>query len=590
MAWQELAVAVVVDAVLAVALYQWIRRGGKQRRDIFLGTVPLAVLFTVPLFGMGQWYALVLLVAMVLAPVAYLLMVRHIRSLSWAMPLIVLLGGTALVALVALELISGEMMLAGLAGLVIAPYLVAATMFFLEARRRRGVGQRRLIWTAINGIVTAVLLFTSFAEFGLAQAFEATTFVQAAFAASFVMGFTTPRFVRAQWRALEFRRFVEATQDDPDKHLTDRLETMRAAAASVVEADAVFLLEEDDERALCVTHDDPFPEDSDIAWDLLEASGSEVVQLHGWTVLGLHAPDQPRRALVICLSKSRLFPGEDDDMLELLANEIAARFKEAAYRHVEQQGRLAAEELAKFRSEFLRAVAHEIANPLSPIKMQMSILRRNYAQEAPRPFERIDRSVDRIEALIRDISTIARLGTAGMHLGVEEVDLSSEVQGAVDAYEDIGREAGCEVVADVEAGIILPADGLRIRQVIDNLLSNAIKYSPDGGKVDVRLRQRGGLAEIQIRDEGLGMDADQLARLFSTYGRVHTEVAPQIAGTGMGLYIARQLARLHGGDLSAHSNGPGTGTLFTLSLPLEGPPDEVEAADRPPMPGVRAQE
>jgi signal transduction histidine kinase len=111
------------------------------------------------------------------------------------------------------------------------------------------------------------------------------------------------------------------------------------------------------------------------------------------------------------------------------------------------------------------------------------------------------------------------------------------------------------------------ADPERLATIVTNLVDNAVKYSPAGGEVRIKLGCADGTALVQVRDEGIGIGADDQAKLFTRFGRVVTPDSQDIAGTGLGLYLSRELARLHGGDITVDS-APGRGSTFTLSLPV----------------------
>jgi signal transduction histidine kinase len=111
------------------------------------------------------------------------------------------------------------------------------------------------------------------------------------------------------------------------------------------------------------------------------------------------------------------------------------------------------------------------------------------------------------------------------------------------------------------------ADRNRLNTILVNLLDNALKYSPDGGSVQCVLDRQDGIASVAIADEGLGISPEDLPRLFSRFGRIVTPDNSHIPGTGLGLYLARELARMHGGDIVVASE-PGRGSVFTLKMPV----------------------
>jgi signal transduction histidine kinase len=120
-------------------------------------------------------------------------------------------------------------------------------------------------------------------------------------------------------------------------------------------------------------------------------------------------------------------------------------------------------------------------------------------------------------------------------------------------------------------------DGERVKTIVSNLVSNAIKYSPGGGAVEVDVVNRGGIARVSVRDQGLGIAKDDLPVLFTRFGRVSTPETDHLPGTGLGLYLGRQLARLHGGEITVVSD-PGRGSTFTLHLPVS---EVAKAGTRP---------
>jgi signal transduction histidine kinase len=168
--------------------------------------------------------------------------------------------------------------------------------------------------------------------------------------------------------------------------------------------------------------------------------------------------------------------------------------------------------------------------------------------------------------LIEEMIEAARLEEGGVTVRAVDADLR-----------DITREAAEAVTPLVDAKhrleVDLPDRRVRVRvdpdrtkTIIANLLSNAIKYSPDGGEVTCQVRSRGGVARVTVTDEGLGISREDLATLFTRFGRVITPQTEHLKGTGLGLFLARQLARLQGGDITVASV-EGKGSTFTLQLP-----------------------
>jgi two-component system sensor histidine kinase SenX3 len=173
--------------------------------------------------------------------------------------------------------------------------------------------------------------------------------------------------------------------------------------------------------------------------------------------------------------------------------------------------------------------------------------------------------LDEMARLVDQMLDTARLEDSQLHLDVEPLDLGDLAAAAV------ARTPGSahhRVVFDREdAPLICVADAARVLTTIANLLDNAVKYSPRGGEVRCTARREGGMAAVSVCDEGIGLDEAGMALLFTRFGRVPSRATAGIPGTGLGLYLARETARRHGGDVTVAAQ-PGAGSTFTLTLPL----------------------
>jgi signal transduction histidine kinase len=173
--------------------------------------------------------------------------------------------------------------------------------------------------------------------------------------------------------------------------------------------------------------------------------------------------------------------------------------------------------------------------------------------------------LDEIGRMVDQMLDTARLDDSCLHLDLQVADLGRVVDDAFASLRPSPRHtAVLEVPADPLPCVIDPE---RVTTVLHNLLANAVKYSPAGGEVRCTVRREGGVAQVSVRDQGMGIDAEGLSLLFTRFGRVPTPATRGIPGTGLGLYVSRELARRHGGDLSVESR-PGEGSTFTLTLPL----------------------
>jgi len=231
------------------------------------------------------------------------------------------------------------------------------------------------------------------------------------------------------------------------------------------------------------------------------------------------------------------------------------------------------------REQFLSIVSHELRTPLTPLKalaqLVRSRMRRSQTQGAELDMESLDRNlaaierqVDRMNGLVNDLLSVSRAERGSLSMERVPYDLAVLVREVVERYVDATLEEGRYVFA-VEAPASVPARGdqSRVEQLLMNLVGNAVKYSPTGGPIKVRLVTHDRTAEISITDAGIGIPADEIAKLGHPFvrgaGRANT-----FAGMGVGLYVARIVAEAHAGSLVLESDGDGKGTTVRVKLPL----------------------
>jgi signal transduction histidine kinase len=219
-----------------------------------------------------------------------------------------------------------------------------------------------------------------------------------------------------------------------------------------------------------------------------------------------------------------------------------------------------------FKTQLLRFISHEIANPLSPLKVQVSLLRDGHAKDPERAWNAIDRSIGRLESLSRDVRLMALAETRRIVQSTTVGDLVPRVSSSVQAHQAVAAQRGVQLRAELpQYPLAVPVDGERFDQVVDNLLSNALKFTPAGGAIDVKAwRAPGGWAVVEVRDSGAGMTPEQQARLFSAFGRPQGSTTP---GLGLGLYLCKAIVDGHGGRITATSEGAGQGSRFRVELP-----------------------
>jgi PAS domain S-box-containing protein len=223
------------------------------------------------------------------------------------------------------------------------------------------------------------------------------------------------------------------------------------------------------------------------------------------------------------------------------------------------------EELSHLKNQFLNMIAHELRNPMTPIMLQLQLLRMGQLPTQARTVDLLERSMGRLNLLVQQLNDVARLETGRLQLQKEPIDLVEVVREAVENHVLAAQEQGVALEFAGGDRFMVDSDPQRLMQVIVNLLTNAIKFTPKGGRVFVRAARSGGEALVSVEDTGLGLTADQRQRLFQPFSQVH-----QIAksGSGLGLYISKSIIEANGGRIWVESPGPARGAVFTFALPL----------------------
>lgn len=220
------------------------------------------------------------------------------------------------------------------------------------------------------------------------------------------------------------------------------------------------------------------------------------------------------------------------------------------------------------KDEFISILSHELRNPLGAISNAALLLRERIGDGESAPAARLlCRQVEQMRRLLDDLLDVARINRGLMELQCEPQDLRLCVQNAIEANAHLVEQAGQTLdVALPSSPVVLAADGARITQVVSNLINNATKYAGPGATIQTVVEPSGEGAVIVVRDDGVGIAPELLPHLFD---RFQTERHDQrgIQGLGLGLWISQTLARLHGGTLTAASDGPGRGAEFRLALP-----------------------
>ncbi len=230
-----------------------------------------------------------------------------------------------------------------------------------------------------------------------------------------------------------------------------------------------------------------------------------------------------------------------------------------------------AKEASHLKDEFLATVSHELRNPLAPILTWTQLLRSGTLDKdkADRGLEVIERNVASLSELIDDLVDVSRVVSGKFRLDVRPIDLTPVIRAAVESQRPASdaKQIRLQLVLDERAGTI-SGDSERLQQVMGNLLSNAIKFTPKGGSVHVTLGRAESHVEMGVSDTGMGIEASFLPHVFEPFQQAMDGSMRRHGGLGLGLSIVRHIVELHGGEVSAESDGTGKGSTFTVKLPL----------------------
>jgi signal transduction histidine kinase len=292
----------------------------------------------------------------------------------------------------------------------------------------------------------------------------------------------------------------------------------------------------------------------------------------GATRLGVLAADDPKNWMG--------FSEEDAWILRLAAFAAGLVWQiKTSERHVRALGDTEAdrlrehiermESMEKMKADFLKLASHELRGPIGIVRGYYSMMSDGSLDQngIARALPVIGRKLDDMNALVTEMLEAARLDEGLTHLDREAHDLRSIVVAAVTAIQAQVLPSQSLVTRAPREPIMVDVDAGRVVTILRNLLDNALKFSPNGGEVRCSVSVSGDTARVHVVDHGLGIPPEQMHQLFIRFSRVVTTDNSHISGTGLGLYLSRELARLHGGDITVTSK-LGAGTRFVLSLPL----------------------
>lgn len=237
---------------------------------------------------------------------------------------------------------------------------------------------------------------------------------------------------------------------------------------------------------------------------------------------------------------------------------------------------------ARQKDEFIATLAHELRNPLVPLRTGLDLLMQMPGLLPPvdpggagpkkvdvtgRTLAAMNRQLEHIVRLIDDLLDVSRISSGVFELKFEKIDVAGLVQNAVETAQVLVQQKQLALTVNTPSFLEAVVDPTRVAQIVGNLLHNASKFTPARGTITIDLEEREGDFVVRVTDSGVGIPADQLERVFEMFARIDNKASSSDRGAGIGLALARRLAQMHGGNLTVSSQGQGLGATFTLRIP-----------------------
>jgi PAS domain S-box-containing protein len=276
------------------------------------------------------------------------------------------------------------------------------------------------------------------------------------------------------------------------------------------------------------------------------------------------------RVVDVYLSLSASKSEDESDRLNLIVTDLSALLDA-------QSGRDRAEQESQAKDEFMAMLAHELRNPLSAISAAVQVLEASNGQDAPalRARSIIGRQVHHLARLVDDLLDVGRVVTGKIALERRPIDFADLVHRAVAVCGERQNDQRLEINSQP---VWIEGDLVRMEQIVNNIVGNAVKYTPGGGSIRVRVATEGGDAVLRVEDNGYGIAPELLPRVFDLFVQGERTLDRAQGGLGIGLTLVRRLVELHGGTVSAFSEGPGRGSTFTVRLPRVSAPQNTQAS------------
>ena len=471
------------------------------------------------------------------------------------------------------------------------------------ARASYGVTRQRMRAVAAGsyllGLVVLVAVLGSVAPAAAGLAGALTQVLATACALAFFAGFTPPGELRRYWQAPELRAFLQRASTLPRYAMDQIVRDLEDVAGRALGARATIGLW--DESAGVLRFRDPhgaMPSEVELgpflAWRVFasqqplyapdagamhpeNAERYRAANVRTVLIAPITAGESRLGVFEVYAGREPIFAEEDLAFVELVAQQAAVLIQ--SRRLIDDAARVQAEaESVRLKEDFVSAAAHDLKTPLTTILGQAQLLARRATREGrPRDLEGLERLVREalhLSRLVEELLDASRLERGALTIDPEDGDLAALVR------EEAARERPGAQRIDVLAAEAVPGrfDRDRLRQLVGNLVENALKYSPDGGRVEVRVERLEGRSRLSVTDHGIGIPSEDVPHLFERFRRGSNVDHRRFGGIGLGLYICQGIVEQHGGRIWVDST-PGHGATFHVELP-------TSAASRPAVPAA----
>jgi signal transduction histidine kinase len=451
--------------------------------------------------------------------------------------------------------------------------LEPAVRFWLAARGRPSVQRARLRALSLGFAgLAAVLIFAGAGGAALNPVAQWVTQLVALVAVPLIyVGFSPPRWLRRDWRDREEEQLRQAVQDLILFSPTRAVLAGRALewATRLVGANAAFIVDSD---GSVLAHREIEKTAAEQLFRRLRPAAGPTARLsedgrRSAVLLELPLARSPGALVVVSGPFTPVFGSDEVARLAQYATAVTAGLDRAVLTE-----RLAA--LERTKSQFLNLASHELRGPVTVLRGYLSMLNRGtlgaVSPEIEAALPVLVAKTEEMNLMIEQMIEAARLEEGRIELRRERADLRDLASHALTVMRPLMDDSHQLLLDTPEVEVPVVVDRDRIGTILNNLLDNAMKYSPKGGDVRCIVSCEEKVGKVSITDCGVGISPEDAPHLFTRFGRVVNKETSAIRGTGLGLYLSRELARMHGGDIT-YSSIPGRGSTFTLAVPLAGP-------------------